>query len=262
MSAPTCPSLGEFAAALRDPARQTPAVLLGVDDNAAARGFAVHRNNVAVALTTALAANHPVTAALVGEAFFAAMAQAFFREHPPTSPVLAGCGEVFAPWVACFPPAAGLPYLADMARLERAMVELLDHDAEQAVPPETIEASLDAAIAPGRFHVRLQPALRVLRFDHGVVSLWLAHRDDEADLAQLDVDRPEHCLLLPDADSVVTVPIDQATAGFITTLLHEGSLDEAAQAWAGAPGVDITQALGLLIRHRLITAWTFEPLQA
>jgi len=262
MNALPCPSLAGFAAALRDPARPTPSALLGAEDDAGTQRFAVHRNNVAVALTTALAANHPVTVSLVGEEFFASMAQAFFREHPPTNPVLVACGDQFAPWVACFPPAAGLPYLADMARLEYAMVEMLENEAEQAIPPGTIEASLHAAIVPGRFHLQLQPALRVLHFDHGVVSLWLAHRDDGVDLPQVDVDRPEHCLLLPAADTVLTVPIDEATAGFITTVVRDGCLDEAAKAWAGTPTFNITQALGLLIRHRLITAWTFEAQQA
>jgi hypothetical protein len=258
VSAPPCPALAEFAAALRDPAKPAPAALRGVDEAAAARRFAVHRNNVAVALATALAANHPVTAALVGEDFFTAMAMAFFSEHPPTSPILSSCGEGFASWLECFPPVAGLPYLADVARLERAVTGMLEEDEEDAVCPDHIQTRLQAANAPGRFRLRLQPALRVLRFDHGVVSLWLAHGRDEAALAEVDVHTPEHCLLLPREDATAIVPVDEATAGFIRELADRGALDAAAQPWLGRADFDLAAALGLLIHHRVIVEWTFE----
>ena len=262
MSTAPCPTLAEFAAALRDPTRPTPAAVHGIDDVASARRFAVHRNNIAVALATALAASHPVTAALVGEAFFAALAQAFFRAHPPVSPVLATCGQGFASWLEGFPPAAVLPYLADMARLEWAIAEVAQCEAVERVPPAWIEASLQAANVPGHFRVRLQPALRVLGFDHGVVSLWQAHRQDDAALAEVAVDEPEHCLLLPDTDTVAIVPVDAQTAGFVADLVRLAALDEAAQPWLGRPAFDLTRSLGILIRHRIITGWTFEELPA
>ena len=91
-------------------------------DNAAvpARRFAVYRNNVVVGLGKALKSRFPVVEKIVGEEFFAAMAQVFVRNQPPRSPLLATYGDDLPAFIAAFEPARGLPYLADVARLEAA----------------------------------------------------------------------------------------------------------------------------------------------
>lgn len=125
--------------------------------------FAVYRNNVIVALIDALADTYPAVQQLVGEEFFRAMAREFALDHPPTSPVMAHYGEGFAEFVADFPPAAALPYLADMARLEYLYVQVY-HAADDA------------------------PAMRVLHSRYAVASLWAAHQADDIDAALARVD--------------------------------------------------------------------------
>ena len=89
-----------FANALLAPERPLPPGLIAWNDSDPALRFGVYRNNAAVSLTEALAGGFPVTRALVGDAFFEAMARCFVAEHLPRSPIRNGCP---APRSCCIP---------------------------------------------------------------------------------------------------------------------------------------------------------------
>lgn len=80
----------------------------------------VYRNNTFSNLRAALADVYPVILRLVGEDFFKHAATHFIRAHPSTSGDLNDYGGGFGEFLAAFPPAAELPYLCDVARLEWA----------------------------------------------------------------------------------------------------------------------------------------------
>lgn len=169
---------GAFAAALLDPAQTVPPGLAGAaGSTAAARRFAVYRNNVFGSVIRALGERFPVTRRLVGEAFFAAMAREFVLAHPPRSPIMLDFGDSFPGFVETFPPVAALPYLADLARLEAARGR-----AYHAADIAPLGAEAFAAVAPtqvDRLRVRLHPAVRIIVSSCPIVSIWLAHRRDE-----------------------------------------------------------------------------------
>ncbi|WP_349368237.1 DNA-binding domain-containing protein [Salinarimonas sp.] len=147
-----------------------PAGLTARHPSQVARRFAVYRNNVAVGLVDALATRFPVVLRLVGEAFFRATARAFVAEHPPRSPVLTFYGDAFPDFLAAFPPAARLPYLADVARLEAARTH-----SYHAADAEPLVADALAAIAerdPTTWGLALHPAVRLVASPRPIVSLW------------------------------------------------------------------------------------------
>src|SRR5882724_2689625 len=109
-----------FAGALLGSDRPIPDGLTSWNRPRPERRFAVYRNNVAAGLIRALASRFPVTEKIVGEAFFAGMAQAFIALHPPRSALLLSYGDDFAGFVETFDPAAELSYLPDVIRLEAA----------------------------------------------------------------------------------------------------------------------------------------------
>ena len=82
-------------------------------------GFAVYRNTVVKGCIDALQANYPAVHALVGSDWLRATAHAFVHEHPPTDGRLMGYGAGFAEFLEGFGPAANLPYLGAVARLDR-----------------------------------------------------------------------------------------------------------------------------------------------
>lgn len=251
----------DFAAALLDPAAPCPPGLTSWNGSDPAQRFAVYRNNVVVGLIDALADSFPVTRELVGEEFFRAMAREFVRVAPPRSPVLALYGEGFAEFIESFAPAASLPYLADVARLE--MLRVLSFHAADATPvtPEHIGHLLaDADVLPqARF--TLHPSLFLLPSTHAVVSLWAAHQSKSAarQLAGLDTALAETALVCRHALEVEIFRIEHGTACFITALKQDANLGMAAeQALAQDADFDLAATLALLLRAGAVTGITHQ----
>jgi hypothetical protein len=212
----------EVAAALR--ATDGAAAPAGLDADDRAR-FRVYRNNVAVGLTDALAAAYPVVRRLVGAEFFTAMAQAFVAVHPPRARSLALYGEAFASFVAAFPPARGVAYLGDVARLERAVLEALHAaDAEPLVPDVPARLGDRAAAAVFTPH----PSARVVRSPHPIASLWHAHRAGDGPVRVEG--RPETALVTRPAARVLVHGLTPAAGLFAAHLLDGATATTAAEA--------------------------------
>ncbi|WP_271412123.1 HvfC/BufC N-terminal domain-containing protein [Pseudomonas sp. Q1-7] len=219
----------DFARALLDPERPAPSGLHAWNGSDPERRFAVYRNNVLASLINALAETFPVTRQLVGDAFFDGMARLYVRAEPPRSPVLALYGEGFADFIAAFPPAATLPYLADVARLERARV-CAYHAAD--LPPldgSALAARLaDPDSLPG-LRLGLHPSVTVIDSDFAIVSLWAAHQG-VLELARVDPGLPECALVLRNGLDVEVSRIGQGATAFIRALGAGSALGPAAGA--------------------------------
>ena len=169
MTRPLASRQAEFAAALRDPA---PGAAPAGFSDVAARRFRVYRNNVRVALIEALAAAYPALARLVGADFFERMAAVYAADRPATARTLNLYGAGFPDFVAGFAPARDLPYLADVARLERAVLESR-HAADAAALDPAALAALGADLATAR--LAPHPATRLLRSAWPVADIWHAN---------------------------------------------------------------------------------------
>lgn len=226
-----------FADALLAEAPACPPGLVAWNGSDPGRRFAIHRNNVVVSLVDAIADAYPVTQALVGEDFFRAMARDFVRARPPRSPVLAGYGAGFAEFVEGFAPAAGLPYLADVARLEWLRV-LCWHaaDAQPLAAADFAALTADAEALPeARF--ALHPAASVGCFDHPAVSLWAAHQDGDPAplLGEIDLAAGEAALVSRPGLDVSIRRIEPESARFVDRLPPVFTLGDAAAAANAAP---------------------------
>ncbi|WP_071651562.1 MNIO family bufferin maturase, partial [Duganella phyllosphaerae] len=121
-----------FADALVAPDAAPPALSLWRPHQHNDHRLTLYRGNLAATATKALAAAYPVIAALVGHAFFGALARAYVRAQPSQDGDLNRFGAQLGDFLDDFPPAATLPYLADMARLEWAVHRA--HYAADAAP--------------------------------------------------------------------------------------------------------------------------------
>jgi hypothetical protein len=166
-----------FVRALLDPSQPTPASIRGARRRRADRRFAVHRNNVVAGLVNTVGERFPVVRRLVGDDFFTAMARAYVTAHPPRSPIVMHYGETFPAFVDNFAPAAAVPYLGDVARIEMARgrayhaadVEPVDTGAFAAVPPEQI----------ADVHLEFHPSISVIASPHPIVSIWRVNHDPD-----------------------------------------------------------------------------------
>ena len=134
--------------------------------------MAVYRNTVLHGAVEALRANFPVVEQILGAEMFASVAVDFASECPPQRPVLALYGSRFADWLEEQPWAADLPYLSDVARVERLRVECLAAADADPLPNEQARALLRD---PGA-RLRLHPSVRFDWLRTPAMSIWLAHQ--------------------------------------------------------------------------------------
>jgi hypothetical protein len=221
-----------FAAALLDPAHPPPK---GFAPEAPDR-FRVYRNTVLVGLVDALAATYPAVRALVGEEFFRAVAREAARANPPRTPVLIDWGGDFADFLAAFPPAARLPYLPDVARLEWAWTRAY-HAADAAPAPISALGSVAAeALAAAR--LMPHPTLRLVRSHFPVASLW-AETTGRAPRTTLDLAQPETALVLRPALTVTVRTLSAGEDAFLDATLAGATIGAAAEVAALQPGFDL-----------------------
>ena len=258
---PTLPEIqAAFAAFL---AGTGPSGLAGAvvgDSISAEARLGVYRHHVRHSLTAALAATYPTVQALVGEAFFAAMARGFMAQALPRQPVLAEYGAGFAEFVAGYEPARGLPYLADMAKLDWALnvaghnsaAAHLDAVALAAVPTEQLP-SLVLDLAPG---------VTVIRSAYPIDLIWQASQpaapadkaDNVGEVDKVDLETRNATLLVL-AGGFET--LGDGEARFLSAVGARQSLERAAEAGLAAdPAFDLSTCFA---RH--LARGTFAALQ-
>lgn len=216
----------DFAAALLSPGMPVPAGIVSPRGEPDAARFAVYRNNVFVGLTRALAQRFPVAERLVGTDFFYGMARTYATGHRPASPLMFQYGNDFPDFIAAFPPAAGVQYLVDVARLEAAWT-----DAYHAADAPSLDLATLAAVAAERLHgVRLSahPSARLIRSAFPVGSIWAGHRTDPV-TPPARWQAETVLIARPDADVNVHI-LPAADAAFTAALLAGATLGEAAAA--------------------------------
>jgi hypothetical protein len=185
-----------------------------------------------------LADEYARTAAALGAAGFHALVLDYLDACRPDHPSMSEVGARLPAFLAAHPAAARRPWLGELARLERARLEMVDRaDAEtltlnllRSLPPERFAALL-LKLVPGH-------ALFAIRFD--VVSLWRAEDPaaiPEASPAALLVWRRELDVLHRAVDGEEADWLRRLEAGDVTfeelcAGLGRGRADEAAAARA------------------------------
>ncbi|WP_226623679.1 DNA-binding domain-containing protein [Alloyangia pacifica] len=217
---------GAFAGALLAPEAARPEALRDPSGARATRRFDVYRNNVAVALTEALAAAFPVVQRLVGEAYFAALARDFARDHPPRSPVMAVYGAELPDWIAKFPPLAALPYLPEVARIEQARREASQSADAAPLDPRALAGLSPEALAEST--PRPHPAARLVPTRDPALSIW-ARNAERPDLAQSP---PGEVLITRPKLAVLSCAAPAGTAATLDALARGAALGAALPAGA------------------------------
>lgn len=236
---------GGFSASLLDPERTAPIDIVGpTPEKKAIKRFAVYRNNVVVSLVEALMAAHPTVVELVGEEFFRAMARLYVQHSPPKSAMLMTYGHDFGDFIESFEPAASLPYLPDIARMEAAWLQA--YHAKDHTPLDPVRLQDFAPEDLGNLRFALHPATRILRSDHPIYSIWAAHRQGQTE-QEIEAEPQDILITRPDYDvAVISLPAGGAT--FLMALAQEATLAQAAEAAAQAEETfDFAQNLGGLL---------------
>jgi len=234
------PTLREMQAAMRrgllDGGDQAVAALLAEALLPADR-LSIHRNTSRATLTKALRLNFPAVERLVGEDFFAAAADEFITREPPRTAWLDLYGEGFPAFLEGFAPAATLAYLADTARLERAVGRTLR--APDLEPLKIARLGSFDASQQARVCFVPHPSVSLLASPYPIDAIWRAVlARDAAALAAIDLASGPVRLLIERAQHDVEVTrLDEARWTFAEALFSGSSLSAALEAAGDPDGV-------------------------
>lgn len=249
---------GDFASALMNPRHPTPTIIGASAGKGAISRYNVYRNNVTVSLIDALAAIFPAVQRITGVELFRAMARQHVRATPPTSPLLLDYGRDFPALIESYQYARAMPWLADVARIERAWL-----DAYHAADAEPLTADALAAIPPERLAEAVfvpHPATRIMRSSCSAVTVFAANRGEGAS-GRIDASAPEDALITRPGTDVVVRHLPDAAAAFLTSLTAGRPLGEAAaSALRSSPSFDLAANIAGLIQAGAFVSIASEKL--
>ena len=165
---------GMFSKAALDADLPLPPGLCAHHGGSTDKRFSIYRNNIVSSLIGAIESQFPATNRLLGEEYFRALARLYVTTEPPSSPVLAHYGDGFPPFIAAFPPLAHLPFLADVARIDRAQVRAY-HAADAAGLTAEALARLDEKTV-GTVRIGIHPSAILVRSPYRAFDIWQANR--------------------------------------------------------------------------------------
>ena len=154
------------------------AIILGDDRLSAEARVDIYANMYFYRILDALKEDFPATLAVLGDDNFHNLATGYILEYPPTEPSLHYCGRHLADYLRDHPLCEGAPFVADLAKLERAVIEVfhapdapaLESDAVRAIAPEDWPA----------LKFKLHPSAKLLALDWRVTDLLRAVEEKRA----------------------------------------------------------------------------------
>jgi Putative DNA-binding domain len=243
---------GAFSSALLQPEQETPSLIAGPKGKGVVKRYNVYRNNVTVSLIEALAAVFPAVRRITGEAFFRAMARFHIRETPPNSPLLFEYGRDFPAFIAAYEYAQDMPWLPDVARIERAWL-----DAYHAADAEPLSPSALTAVPAERLGDLVfvgHPAARIVRSRFAAVTIFAANRNSDP-FGKINAGEPEDALITRPGFEVDVRRLPAGGAGFLSALIAGETLGVAAGAALQAcHSLDIGAAIAGMIEAGALTS--------
>jgi len=212
--------------------------------------MAVYRNTVVKGCIDALEANFPAVVRLVGRDWFRSVAALYVAEEPPPDPRLFTYGGGFPAFLGRFEPAAELPYLEGVARLDHLWIESLT-----GADADALRADALAGLAPealGDCRLVPHPAARWSWHPRlPIGTLWSRSRetDESADFGDV-VWSGEGLLLTRPGLDVRWCSLTAGGAALLAACADGCALsDAAAAALKAEPGCDLTAAMALLLQQ-------------
>jgi hypothetical protein len=132
----------------------------------------IYANMYFYRILDALKEDFPATLAVLGADNFHNLVTGYLLEYPPTEPSLYYCGRHVAEFLREHPIRDGVPFIADLARLERANVEVFHGPDAIALEPDALRAIAPADWPALKFGIH--PSAQMLTLDWRVAELLSA----------------------------------------------------------------------------------------
>jgi hypothetical protein len=173
----TAPSgVAEGLAAERHlPPRGLDAIVRGDERLSAAERVDIYANMYFYRLLDVMREDFAATAAVLGADGFHNLVTGYLLEYPPTEPSIAYAGRYLADFLRDHPVRERWPFIAELAELERTLVEVF-----HAADAPALEPAAMRAIAPAEWtalRLRLHPAHRILDCEWKIAGVLEAVED-------------------------------------------------------------------------------------
>lgn len=223
-----------------------------------AEQLAVYRDSVLGGLTKALAGIYPVCRKLVGERFFDAMAGRFIVQSPSYSPDLNDYGSELAGFIAGFPPAASLPYLPDVARLEWAWHRAFNSADRPGIDLQAL-AEIDEA-RRGHILFRLAVSATLMASSYPVHRIWEVNQDGVKGDNSVDLDEGAVKLIVwRHALTMHIDPVDEPEWRLLTELAQGRPFGQICRRFSRVhPGADIGALLAGAVQRGWIASFDLQ----
>lgn len=177
MSASLAELQRDFLADMRGVAPDASMTHLASGGIPAATGIAIYRNAYAARLREALENDHPVLGRYLGDGLWARMCDDYIATYPSRVRSLRHFGESLPEYLASVEPFSLSPQLAEVARLERRLLDCFDAaDAERADWQSLL--GMPDTEWPG-LRLRFHPSVQALRHAWNSIDIWNAVKQDE-----------------------------------------------------------------------------------
>jgi hypothetical protein len=150
--------------------REVERTFVGDDRMPAIDRLDIYANMYFFRLLECLAEDFPRVRAAVGGARFHNLATDYLLAHPSSHPSLRFLGRALPEFLAHHSLRREFPYLADLARLDWARVDVFDRRDATPLDREGLARLPQDRAGEARFS--LVPALEVLRLEHDVLPIW------------------------------------------------------------------------------------------
>jgi hypothetical protein len=204
-----------------------------VDDGLQLQRFNVYRNNFIVLNADALADMYPVIKRLLGQEAFHTLATAYVREFPPMERTLLLYGEGFADFLAAIPQLSGLPYLADVARLEYAWTAA--YHAEDVAPLTQQQLAILSPQKLENLKLHPHPSMHCIDSVYPIYRIWTLNQLTQTEeIVSLDEGGSQVVVIRPG----VEVEVREVSPGALMFLSRLACADTMAQAYSQAVEVE------------------------
>ena len=244
-----------FAEALLKKSVAVPTELTSYSEVQPSERFNIYRNNVHVSLIDAMADKYPVVLKLVGEEFFRGLARTYIRSEPPTTPLIIDYGKSFPDFLKTFEHVQDVPYLSDVARLERLQLEA--YHAADATSLGVVELATIDPEGIGGIRFQLHPSLRVMKSDFAVASIWEINISGQSMSDLVNLTSPEEVIIIRPHLDVEILKAPRCGSDFIEALGSGMTLEEANILALGCDaGFDLQLNLSGLIQYGAIVGFS------
>jgi len=205
------------------------AVLDHVAEQADAPALAVYRNGFLRTCMDALKGNYPTVLSVVGADYFHVVALRYIELFPPRRRTLIGYGDEFPEFLADSESRHGLGYLPDLARVDRAWLNVFLAKEEPALDQKSLDGILTSSIGITDIAPGLRATAAAVQCGHRCGGLWRSLREvGEIDAVTLERE-PETILIWRLRNRIEIRELNRAEGEFAAAIVAGETLGAAAE---------------------------------